>query len=116
MAKLIPSSLTGRLFVVSMLVIIFFLPLAGLVLEKAYSNSLHMRLQEQLKVQVFGLMGLADEIDPGSLWLPENLPDERFNQLGSGRYAQVTDSQGNTIWQSQSSLNIQFTNPIPDVP
>jgi len=116
MAKLIPSSLTGRLFVVSMLVIILFLPLAGLVLEKAYSNSLHMRLQEQLKVQVYGLMGLADELEPGSLWLPESLPDERFNQLGSGRYAQVTDSQGNTIWQSQSSLNIQFTNPIPDVP
>ncbi len=116
MANLIPSSLTGRLFVVSMLVIMLFLPLAGLVLEKAYSNSLDMRLQEQLKIQVYGLMGLADELEPGSLWLPEVLPDERFNQLGSGRYAQVTDSQGNSIWQSQSSLNIKFSNPVPDVP
>ncbi len=98
-----------------MLVILLFLPLAGLVLEKAYSNSLDKRLQEQLKVQAFGLMGLADEMETGSLWLPESLPDERLNQLGSGRYAQVTDDQGIVLWQSQSSVNIQFPNPIPDV-
>ncbi|MFT5520149.1 MAG: two-component system sensor histidine kinase PhoQ [Enterobacterales bacterium] len=115
MAKLIPSSLTGRLFLVSMLVILLFLPLAGLVLEQAYNNSLDRRLQEQLKIQAYSLMGLADEIEPGELWLPENLPDERFNQLGSGRYAQVTDSQGNSLWLSQSSLNIQLRDPIPNV-
>ena len=116
MAKLIPSSLTGRLFLVSMLVVMLFLPLAGLVLEQAFSNSLDMRLREQLKIQAYGLMGLADEIEPGQLWLPESLPDERFNQPESGRYAQVTDSQGNSLWQSQSSINIQFPNPIPNVP
>ncbi|MCP3673224.1 MAG: GHKL domain-containing protein [Gammaproteobacteria bacterium] len=116
MVKLIPSSLTGRLFVVSMLVIALFLPLAGLVLEQAYSNSLDRRLQEQLKIQVYGLMGLADELEPGNLWLPERLPDENFNQIGSGRYAQVTDSQGNVLWQSQSAINIEFPNPIPNVP
>ena len=116
MDKLIPSSLTGRLFLVSMLVIMLFLPLAGLVLEKAYSNSLDRRLQEQLKIQAYGLMGLADELEPGSLWLPESLPDSRFNQLGSGRYAQVSDSQGISIWQSQSSVNIKFPNPVPNVP
>ena len=115
MAQLIPSSLTGRLFLVSMLVILLFLPLAGLVLEQAYNNSLDRRLQEQLKIQTYSLMGLADEIEPGELWLPESLPDERFNQLGSGRYAQVTDSQGYSLWQSQSSLNIQLPNPIPSV-
>ena len=99
-----------------MLVIILFLPLAGLVLEQAYSNSLDRRLQEQLKIQTYGLMGLAEEIEPGRLWLPESLPDDRFNQIGSGRYAQVTDSQGNALWQSRSSDNIQFPNPIPNVP
>jgi len=99
-----------------MLVIMLFLPFAGFVLEKAYSNSLDKRLEEQLKIQAYGLMGLADEIEPGTLWLPESLPDERLNQLGSGRYAQVTDSQGNVIWRSQSSLNVQFPNPIPNVP
>jgi len=116
MAKLIPSSLTGRLFLVSMLVVLLFLPLAGLVLEQAYSNSIDRRVEEQLKIQVYGLMGLADELEPGTLWLPESLPDDRFNQLGSGRYAQVTDSQGNPLWQSQSSVNIQLPNPIPNVP
>jgi two-component system sensor histidine kinase PhoQ len=98
-----------------MLVILLFLPLAGLVLEQAYNNSLDKRLQEQLKIQTYSLMGLADEIEPGELWLPESLPDERFNQIGSGRYAQVTDSQGNPLWLSQSSLNIQLPNPIPNV-
>ena len=115
MAKLMPSSLTGRLFLVSMLVILLFLPLAGLVLEQAYNKSIDRRLQEQLKIQAYGLMGLADELEPGVLWLPEALPDERFNQLGSGRYAEVTNSQGNSIWRSQSSLNIQLPNPVPNV-
>jgi len=110
-----PSSLTGRLFLVSMLVILLFLPLAGLVLEQAYNKSIDRRLQEQLKIQAYGLMGLADELEPGVLWLPEALPDERFNQLGSGRYAEVTNSQGNSIWRSQSSLNIQLPNPVPNV-
>ena len=116
MAKLIPASLTGRLFVVSMLVILLFLPLAGLVLEKAYSNSLFGRLEEQLKIQAYGLMGLADEIEPGVLWLPESLPDERFNQIASGRYAEVIDSQNKSLWQSQSSVNIQLIHAIPKSP
>ncbi len=115
MEKLIPSSLSGRLFLVSMLVVMLFLPLAGLVLERAYGTSLDRRLQEQLKVQTYGLMGLADELEPGTLWLPEALPDARFNQIGSGRYAVVMDSQGNPIWQSQSAVNLQFPNPIPNV-
>ena len=103
---MIPSSLTGRLLLVSMVVLLLFLPLAGIVLEQAYSNSLDRRLQEQLKVQVYGLMGLADEIEPGELWLPESLPDERFNQLASGRYAKVINADGKLMWQSQSSLNL----------
>jgi len=99
-----------------MLVILLFLPLAGLVLERAYSNSLDGRLQEQLKIQAYSLMGLADEIEPGVIWLPESLPDERFNQLGSGRYAEVTDAQANVLWRSQSAVNIAFSNPIPNLP
>ena len=116
MAKLIPSSLTGRLFLVSTIVVLLFLPFAGLVLEQVYNKSLDRRLQEQLKIQTYGLMGLADELEPGQLWLPESLPDERLNQLNSGRYAKVSDSQGNIIWQSQSSINIKFPNPIPNIP
>ena len=110
------SSLTARITLVLCLVLLLFLPLAGLVLERAYGESLDERLHEQLKVQIYALLGLADELAPGQLWLPEVLPDERFNQINSGLYAQVADSQGNPLWRSQSSLNLALPSILPNVP
>lgn len=91
-------------------VVILFLPLAGLVIERAYVASLDSRLEEQLKIQTYALMGLADELEPGQLWLPEALPDERFNQLASGRYAQLFSDNGSILWRSQSAASIELPN------
>jgi two-component system, OmpR family, sensor histidine kinase PhoQ len=115
MAKLIPNNLTIRLILVLSLVLALFMPLSVLVLEQAYNRSLDQRLHEQLKVQVYSLMGLADELEPGQLWLPEALPDERFNQLNSGLYALVTNNLGQPIWRSQSSIDLQLPTALPNV-
>ena len=108
MDGLIPKSLTGRLMLVASTVVILFLPLAGLIIERAYTASLDSRLEEQLKIQTYSLMGLADELELGVLWLPEALPDERFNQLASGRYAQLFAPNGEVLWRSLSVASIDL--------
>ncbi len=103
-----PKSLTGRLMLVASTVVILFLPLAGLIIERAHVASLDSRLEEQLKIQTYSLMGLADELEQGVLWLPEALPDERFNQLASGRYAQLFADNGDLLWRSLSAASIKL--------
>ena len=103
-----PKSLTGRLMLVASTVVILFLPLAGLIIERAHVASLDSRLEEQLKIQTYSLMGLADELEIGVLWLPEALPDERFNQLASGRYAQLFANNGDLLWRSLSGASIEL--------
>ena len=93
---------------VASIVVVLFLPLAGLIIERAYTASLDSRLEEQLKIQTYSLMGLADELELGVLWLPEALPDERFNQLASGRYAQLFAENGETLWRSLSVASIEL--------
>ena len=103
---LLPSlfnSLKGRLIVAS----VFLLPLAcgllGWSLDRAYSNSLLESQKRQMITQSYALMAAA-ELEGDTLWLPEKVTDDRFNQLSSGAFAQVFSAPApKPVWQSVSA-------------
>lgn len=86
------------------LVLLAFLGLTGLSLERAFRGSALTAIQEQLQAQVYLLLGAADLDAAGRLTLPDALPEARFSTPGSGLYAQVVDRRGRALWRSPSLL------------
>jgi len=80
----------------------------GFVLDRAFQQSGKQSVQEKLLIHIYGLLAVSDETD-GELFLPEQLQEPRFNNLGSGLYGMVLDDKGQELWQSPSSLDLQLT-------
>ncbi len=102
------SSLRARVLWTALAIVVIFVTAAAFVLQQAFQHGLIARLQSQLEVQTWALLGVADETDPGKLFLPEALPDQRLNQISSGRYARVVDDQGKEIWRSLSASGLSW--------
>lgn len=84
------------------MILVFFSISAGLILASSFESSIRDRAQEQLKIQMYGMLAAA-EFEPSGLALPSHLSEPRFNQLQSGLFAAVYSDQIR-IWQSQSYL------------
>src|SRR5690349_9248790 len=95
-------SLSTRLLAsVSVLLLIFF-GVAVLVLDKLYRELSDSAMRTRLELQVAGLISASDE-NPGGKLLPrDSLREVRFANLGSGLYGQITRSDGETMWRSES--------------
>ena len=110
-------SLNKRLLVAASVVLVAFLGLTGLALDRAFRESALAAVQERLQAQVYMLLGVADLDETARLILPEALPEARFSTPGSGLYAWVTGDENKLIWQSQSLLGMRlppFTStPVP---
>lgn len=98
------ASLQTRLLIAASLVLLAFLGLTGLSLERAFRNSTLAAIQERLQAQVYMLLGAAELDQEGRFTLPEELPEARFSTPGSGLYAQVVDRSGKVLWRSPSLL------------
>ena len=105
------NSLSGRFIVASVLCLPLFIGASGLLLERAFKDSLIAAEMEQLRSQLYILLGSAELLDD-SIWLPEQLPEPRYSVVDSGLYAQVLrplDQPGNSgqqwqvQWQSSSA-------------
>jgi len=108
------NSLKGRLALVTSLVLVGFVLLISGVLEHAYRTSLDEAKQRELQLYIYTLLALA-EPENGSLVLPPELPEQRFNQPDSGLVGAVLDGEGDIIWRSESALampDLQFY-PLP---
>ena len=97
-------SLSGRLLIAASVVLVAFLGLTGLTLDKAFRDSALDAVQDRLQAQVFMLLGAADLDAFNRLALPQALPEARFSTPDSGLYADVMDSQANLVWHSPSLL------------
>jgi two-component system sensor histidine kinase PhoQ len=99
-------SLHARLLVAASIVLVAFLGLTGLTLDRAFRDSALTAVKDRLQTQVYMLLGVAD-LDPGNgLLLPDILPEVKFSTPGSGLYARVTDQEGNVVWRSRSTLGM----------
>ena len=101
------QSIRSRLIIAS----VFLLPLVcgslAWSLDKAYSSSLASAQQRQMMLQAYTLIAAA-ELEGATLLLPEQLTDDRLNQLSSDTFAVVIGENFITegvIWQSLSATD-----------
>lgn len=99
-------SLRGRLLIAASVVLVAFLGLTGLTLDRAFRDSALSAVQDRLQAQVHMLLGAADLDAFNRLALPQALPEARFTTPESGLYADVMDSQGKLAWHSPSLLGL----------
>ena len=96
------KSLQTRVTLVAALVLLVFVILTSLALERAFQAAARSAREERLLGQVYLLMAAADAQGDG-LTLPPGLAEARFSLPGSGLYGQVSDTAGAPIWRSASA-------------
>ena len=103
------GSIRRRLLLSSLLVLAVFLGATAVALDRAYRDSAENALRARLKTDIYALLSAA-ELRRGTLELPQDLPESRLEVPGSGRYAEVSASDGKVLWRSPSSvgLNLPF--------
>jgi two-component system sensor histidine kinase PhoQ len=84
------------------LVLALSLGLSAWVLDRSFASSLATNAEEQLRLVIFGLMGVVDE-SGASLTLPDDLSEPRLVRPDSGLYAWVENENGKIVWQSPSA-------------
>jgi two-component system sensor histidine kinase PhoQ len=106
-------SLNARLLVAASLVLLAFLGMTGLTLDRAFRESALVAVHDRLQAQVYMLLGAANLAPSRALALPGTIPEARFSTPNSGLYAIVTDGDGRLIWRSPSLLGKAFAFPSP---
>jgi len=102
-------SLQTRLLLMALLVLLGFIGLTGLALDRAFRESAETALQDRLRGHMFALLAATEVADDGSLSFSRELPDGRFSQPGSGLYARVrhADESAGGKLQSPSLLGVE---------
>lgn len=98
-------------------VLVVFLGLTGMALDRAFRESALNAVQDRLQAQVYLLLGAA-ELSPSNnrLTVPDSLPEARYSTPGSGLYAAVTARGGQPVWQSRSMIGWDIPFPQPAHP
>jgi len=103
-------SLNSRIIISATLVLVIFITLTAAALDRAFVDSTESALRDRLTSQLYALMAAADVTDNGIL-MPSSELDALLGLPSSGVYAQITSSQGKTLWQSSSVLGAQIPQP-----
>lgn len=98
-------SLQQRLVLAFGILLILFLGLTGLVLNRAFQESIAAAVEERLQLQVYAVLGVAEPDSDMSFFVPD-LEEARFSQIDSGLYAFIFDQQANEVWRSPSAVNM----------
>ena len=104
-------SLQARLLLTSLAILLAFVALTGLALDKAFHDSAEASLQNRLEAHMFALLAATEVNDDGEVVLSRELPDPLFNQAVSGLYAGVAKRSGEVLLQSPSALGVRLPAP-----
>ncbi len=108
------NSLRARLLLAALPVLLAFVLLTGLALNRADAERAERAAYDRLQGLVYGLLGAAEFAVDGSLRFAEDqLPDPRLRQANSGLYAVLRESAGAETWRSPSLLEEV---PLPAAP
>ena len=102
-------SLRKRLLLAATIILVTFLGLAGIALDRAFISSAKVSLKNQLRTQTFALLSVLEVNQDGSVLIPTQLPEARLMVPNSGLYAFIINPQNRVIWQSGSSLGVRLT-------
>ncbi len=106
-------SLNARVTLGAALVLAVFVMLSALALERAFRDSARSAREERLLAQVYLLMAAAEVDAQGKLTLASGPSEPRLDQPGSGLYAIITDSTGDVVWRSRSTLSVDPPHAAP---
>ena len=102
-----PYSIQNRLLIGFSLLLATFLGLTGVVLDRAFRDSVEAGAAEQLQLQIYVVLAGIDEED-GEFYLLEDLREARFSQLNSGLYGFVSSREFGEVWRSDSALDLRL--------
>ena len=104
-------SLNHRIILSATLVLVIFITLTALALERAFSDSAESALQDKMTSQLFALMAAAEVGDEG-LTMPTDELDALLGLPSSGVYAYITSNSGEILWRSSSVLGARPPAPV----
>ena len=96
----------------ALIVLILFMTMTGLVLDKAFRNNVERSQKENLRTQIYTLLATAELDDAEYLKLPTQNMEPRLNISESTLHARVITANKKIVWQSESMLNKKI--PFPD--
>ena len=103
-------SLNLRIILSATLVLVIFISMTAVTLERAYVDSSESALRDKLTSQLYALMAAADVGDNG-VTMPSSELDALLGLPSSGVYAYVADQDGKAIWSSSSVLGARLPQP-----
>ena len=103
-------SLQTRLLIVFSILLGVFLSLTGLVLDRAFRNSVEAGAQDRLQGQIYLILAGADA-EEGEFFFLESLQEPRFSQLDSGLYGFISSVSDGELWRSDSARTFELPNP-----
>ncbi len=103
-------SLTTRINLSAVIVLLTFICLTAFALERAFFDSTESALRDTMSSQLFALMAAA-EVENQQVIMPSNELDALLGLPASGIYASISNSAGKVLWQSSSSLGITLPKP-----
>ncbi|RMG27977.1 MAG: histidine kinase [Gammaproteobacteria bacterium] len=98
-----PGSLTARLTLAATVVLVVFLGLTALALERAWRESTLVAVRERLQAHLYALIA-AGELSADGRMRMRPLADPRYGLPGSGRYAEVWPQEAGERWRSPSLM------------
>ena len=104
-------SLNRRIILSATLVLVVFISLTAVTLERAFVDSSESALRDTLTSQLYALMAVA-EVENKTLMMPSNELDALLGLPSSGIYAYVTNNTGHILWQSSSALGAKPPQPV----
>jgi two-component system sensor histidine kinase PhoQ len=102
-----PYSIQNRLLFGFSILLAVFLGLTGIVLDRAFRDSVEAGAAEQLQLQLYVVLSAIDE-ENGEFFLLEDLREPRFSQLNSGLYSFVSSQASGELWRSNSALDLRL--------
>jgi len=95
-------SLNRRLLLAASVVLIAFLGITGLVLERAFRHNAEQAEYDRLQGKVIALIAALEPNDKGNIYLANALAESRFFTEQSGLYGQAVRNDGADGWYSPS--------------
>ena len=110
------NSLRVRLLLAATVILVAFVVLTAVALERAYHERAMQAEQDKLQGLIYALLGATDSRNQRLLQVNEDeLRDPRLIHPDSGLYALILDEVGDVIWQSPSLLDYLSVSPAHDV-
>lgn len=103
-------SLQNRLLLAFSILLFVFLGLTGLVLDRAFRDSIEAGAAERLRGQIYLILGEVELAD-GEFYFLEDLPEPRFGQLDSGLYGFISQRALGELWRSDSARAFRMFDP-----